>query len=90
MSEIIVKAAMSVARDAAEGQVSTSDLERTIAEECRALFGVVRGPDDPLWALHAEVARQVLSQSGVPIDELAEWLAVARRRAEETTESPTL
>lgn len=80
---------MSVARDAAEGRVSTADLEQVAADACRDLVGVVRGPGDPLWPLHLEIARQVLARSGVPVDELAEWLAVARSRADGTPTSST-
>lgn len=79
----VIKAAASIARDAAEGRLAPARLEETAAAECRALFGTVAGPDDPLWALHLDIARQVLALDGVPADELAEWLAVARQRAGE-------
>lgn len=79
----VVKAAMSVARDAAEGRLDPAGLETAAAAECRALFGTVAGPDDPLWDLHRDVARQVLALDGIPADELAEWVAVARQRAGE-------
>ena len=81
--EDAIKAASSLARDIAEGGVSPSDLERQAVAECRELFGTVAGPDDPLWDLHRDIARQVLALDGVPTDELAEWLAVARQRAGE-------
>jgi hypothetical protein len=78
--EDAIKAASSVARDAAEGRLSPAALEQHAVTECRGLFGTVAGPDDPLWSLHLDVARQVLALDGVPADELAEWLAVARQR----------
>lgn len=77
-----IVAALSVAEDIDGGRIATADLDRVAAEECRALFGVVRGPNDPLWPLHVDVARQVLALDGVPVDEQAEWLAVARSRVE--------
>ncbi len=81
--EDAIKAASSLARDIADGGLSPSDLERQAVSECRELFGTVAGPDDPLWELHRDVARQVLALDGVPADELAEWLTVARQRAGE-------
>lgn len=76
----VIKSAASVARDAAEGRLVPSSLDEAVADECRALFGTVAGPGDPLWPLHVDVARQVLALGGVPADELTEWTAVARRR----------
>ncbi|RMB75643.1 flagellar hook-length control protein [Rhodococcus sp. SBT000017] len=84
-----IVAALSVAEDIDGGRIATADLDRVAAEKCRALFGVVRGPDDPLWSLHVEVARQVLALDGLPPDEMSEWLAVARRRADQTPASST-
>jgi hypothetical protein len=74
-----VDAAMSVAEDVATGRLDTAQLDAAVAAECRALFARVEGPDDPLWELHVEVARQVLAVGGgIPAGELAEWLAVTR------------
>ncbi|WP_188108865.1 flagellar hook-length control protein [Mycolicibacter arupensis] len=81
--EDAIKAAASVARDVADGKLAPADLEAAAAAECRALFGTVAGPDDPLWPLQVDIARQVLALDGVPADALAEWLAVARQRAGE-------
>ncbi|BBX15232.1 flagellar hook-length control protein [Mycolicibacterium duvalii] len=81
--EDAIKAASSLARDIADGGLSPSDLERQAVAECRELFGTVAGPGDPLWELHRDIACQVLALDGVPSDELAEWLAVARQRAGE-------
>lgn len=87
-TEDVITAAASIARDAAEGRLAPTDLEATAVAECRALFGAVAGPGDPLWDLQVGVARQVLSLDGVPADELAEWLAVARLRAGEPLGEP--
>lgn len=74
-----VDAAMSVAEDVAIGRLDTAQLDAAVAAECRTLFARVEGPDDPLWELHVEVARQVLAVGGgIPAGELAEWLAVTR------------
>lgn len=73
-----IKAAMSVAKDVAEGRMDPAELDAVAVAECRELFGRVEGPADPLWDLHVDVARQVLGLDGIPVDELAEWLAVAR------------
>ncbi|HTX96516.1 MAG TPA: hypothetical protein VME67_17620 [Mycobacterium sp.] len=56
-------------------------------DACRALFGVVgSGPSDPLWDLHRDVCRQYLEAGGLTSAEIAEWLAVQRRR--ETSSTP--
>ena len=74
-----IKAAMSVAREVAEGRMDPQELAAAAAEECRELFATVAGPGDVLWELHVEVARRVLALDGIPVDELAEWLAVTGR-----------
>jgi hypothetical protein len=79
-AEDVIRAAASVGRDVAEGRLDPAALDGAVTDECRTLFGVVVGPDDPLWALQVDIARQVLSLGGVSADELSEWLAVARRR----------
>lgn len=78
----VIKAATSVARDAAEGRLNPATLEAQLETELRALVGVVAGPADPLFALQVDIARGVLAAGGIPAAELAEWLAVARRRAD--------
>lgn len=85
--EDVVKAAASIARDAAEGRLDPAQLDTALAVACKQLVGVVVGPDDPLWALQLNVARQMIAAGGVPTDELAEWLAVQRRR--ETPDAAT-
>lgn len=74
-----VDAALVVAEDIAEGRLNAVDLERAAVEECRQLVGRVIGPDDPLWSLQVDVARQCLAVGGwITGDELAEWVAVYR------------
>jgi hypothetical protein len=74
-----IKAAMAVARDIAEGRVLPAQLEVSAAGKARALFGRVVGPGDPLWELQVDVCRQVLAVGGgIPVGELAEWVAVYR------------
>lgn len=75
-----VKAAMAIAEDVTAGRVQVSDLEQAAVDQCRELFGVVYGPDDALWALHGDIARQYLHAGGMSVDELSEWLAVLRTR----------
>ncbi|MDV3291904.1 flagellar hook-length control protein [Mycobacterium avium] len=87
-TEDAIKAAASVARDVADGKLSPSDLEAQAAAELTQLVGTVAGPDDPIWPLQLDIARQVLALGGVPADELAEWLAVARHRAGEPVAQP--
>lgn len=82
-AEDAVRAAMAIARDIAEGRLDPADLAAVTATEQREAFGRVAGPGDALWELHVEVARQVLAAGGVPVDELAEWVAVFRAAAGE-------
>ncbi|GAS90482.1 hypothetical protein [Mycolicibacterium brisbanense] len=81
-----VEAAMSLADDVAEGRLSPSDLEAQAVSELRELFGTVVGEGDPLWELHANVARQAVGLGALSADELTEWAAVMRRRAGEPLE----
>lgn len=73
-----VDAAVSVAEDIAAGRISPAELDAIVMREARAAAFTVVGPDDPLWELQVEVARGVLALDGIPVDELAEWLAVTR------------
>lgn len=84
----VVTAAMSVARDAAEGRLDPASLEQQAVTELRELVGTVVGEGDPLWTLHRDIARQVLALDGVSADELAEWLAVSRQRTGEPLSKP--
>lgn len=84
-----ITAAMAVARDVAEGRLNPADLAAEFEADARSLFGAVVGPDDPLWPLQLDVARQILGLGGVPADELAEWLAVARRRESSDDDTTT-
>lgn len=75
-----IKAATSVARDIAEGHLDPVQLEQQAVAELQALVGTVVGAGDPLWPLQIQIASGVLAAGGIPTDELAEWLAVQRRR----------
>lgn len=79
----VIKAAASIARDAADGKLSPEILQAQAVAELRQLVGEVAGPGDPLWPLQLEIARGVLAVGGIEPDELAEWLAVERQRAGE-------
>lgn len=87
-AEGVVKAAMSVARDAADGKLDPASLSDRAVSECRELFSDVVGQDDPLWPLHLDIARQVLALGGVPADELSEWAAALRHRDAEPSSEP--
>ncbi|MFT8179227.1 flagellar hook-length control protein [Mycobacteroides chelonae] len=76
----VIEAAMSVADDVAQGRLDPEHLEQQAVAELQALVGTVVGQDDPLWDLQLQVTSGVLAAGGVPTDELAEWLAVQRRR----------
>lgn len=74
-----VTAALQIAEDVTAGQLDVTAMDALVLAECRDLFARVVGPGDPLWDLHVEVARQVLAVGGgVPVGELAEWVAVYR------------
>ena len=79
-TEDVIKSAAAVALDAAEGRLSSADLDQAVADECRGLLGVVAGPEDSLWPLQVDIARQVLAAGGLSATEVAEWAAVLRRR----------
>ncbi|GAA1462703.1 flagellar hook-length control protein [Williamsia maris] len=78
----VVNSAMDLASDVTEGRLDPDELAAEFAAEARDLFGGVLGPGDPLWELQLDVTREVLGVGGIGADELSEWLAVARRRAE--------
>jgi len=83
-----INSAMSIADDVAAGRLSPTDLDATLAAECRALVGSVVGPSDPLWSVQVDIARGVLAAGGLPPGELAEWTAVARRLADADRTAP--
>jgi hypothetical protein len=79
-----VTAALAIAEDVTAGRLDVAALDAAALTECRELFGRVDGPEDALWPLHVDVARQVLAVGGgVGVDELAEWVAVYRAQAVE-------
>lgn len=76
-----VESAMSIARDVTEGRLNPEQLEQQAIAEARALFGTAIGPEDPIWPLQVDIARQVLAIGGaISANELAEWSAVERSR----------
>lgn len=82
-----IDAVMDVAQRVAAGDLDAGDLVGAAVAECRRLFGRVEGPDDALWELHVDVARQVLAVGGgISADELAEWAAVYRAADEAAAE----
>ena len=74
-------AALDLAEELNGGKVSVANIEAEMIDAARSLFGSVVGPDDPLWSLQIDVARQVIHQGGIGLDELREWVAVLERRA---------
>lgn len=76
--QLAIKAAMTLAKDLAAGRITPADLDDAAAVEVHGVFSTVVGPEDPAWPTQVDVARQVLAAGGVPADELAEWLTVAR------------
>jgi len=81
----VADAALILAKAAAEGHVSIDVVEQAAEQRCRALFGSVAGPGDPLWELHVEVARQAISLGALSASELGEWQAVIRQREGRST-----
>lgn len=72
-----------MARDLAEGKITSDQLEGYADQCCRDVVGIVVGPDDVLWPLQVEICRAVLAARGLSPDELVEWLAVARHGTDE-------
>lgn len=75
-----VKATMAIARGLTEGTLRVEDMHARAVARCEELMGTVIGPASPVWALQLKVARGVLAVDGIPVDELAEWLAVTRAK----------
>lgn len=87
-SQDAIKAATSIARDVADGKLLPTDLEAQAVTELRELFAEVIGPDDPVWPVQVDVARQAISLGALSADELREWAAVMSHRAGEAVEPP--
>lgn len=75
-----VEAVLKVAEDLAEGRLDPEELNADCSKEMATLFGVAVGPGDAAWELQCRVARQVIALDGIPVDELAEWVAVLGAR----------
>ncbi|MDV3124675.1 flagellar hook-length control protein [Mycobacterium sp. 21AC1] len=76
----VIKAAASIARDAAEGRLDPAHLDASLEAACRDLVGTVVGEGDPLWPLQVQIANGVLAAGGIEPNTLSEWAAVGRRR----------
>lgn len=76
----VVESAYAVLGELTGGTLSGAAVELRAVETCRQMVGTVAGPDDPLWSVQLDIARQVLGLGGVPADELTEWLSAARSR----------
>lgn len=76
----VVESAYAVLGGITDGSLSGAAVEQRAVEVCRRTFGAVGGPDDPLWPVQIDVARQVLGHCGIPAAELAQWLSAARSR----------
>jgi len=74
----VVESAYAVIGELTDGSLSGAAVEQRAVEVCRRTFGAVGGPDDPLWPVQIDVARQVLGHCGILADELAQWLSAAR------------
>ena len=62
-------------------QLDPATVEARAVAACKRLFGLVgSGPADPLWSTHADITKQFLGAGGLTADEIAEWLALQRRR----------
>lgn len=79
---------MSIAQNAAEGNLDPASLDAALANELRQAFGDVVGQDDPLWPLQLDVARRVIARGGISADELSEWAAALRHRDAEPSDEP--
>ncbi|NDJ91464.1 flagellar hook-length control protein [Mycolicibacter kumamotonensis] len=81
-------AALSVAEDIAAGRLDPAALEAELVAAMSALIDADHEPGSPLGALQVAVARRVLARGDLPVDEVAEWVSVARSRVG-PTETPT-
>ncbi|TXH20065.1 MAG: flagellar hook-length control protein [Mycobacterium sp.] len=77
----VIRAATSVARDAAEGRLNPADLDAKIAATCAELIDTDAEPGSPLAEVQAAVARRALAAGLLPAAEVSEWAAVAKTRA---------
>lgn len=71
-----IKAVMQVAEDLAAGRISVAEVEGTAVEQCRELFSHVVDDGSELAELQASVARKAIGAGLIPVNELAEWVAV--------------
>lgn len=74
-------AALDLSQEIHDGKISVANIEAEMVDAARSLFAIVAGPNDPLFDLQRDVARQVIAAGGLTADELREWVAVLERRA---------
>lgn len=76
-----VRSAYRVLGEIDAGTLTGGGVTDRAVEVCKSTVGVVgSGPADPLWSLHADIARQFLAAGGLSSEELSEWVAVQKRR----------
>lgn len=85
-----IDAALQLAEDLNDGKIDSAGLDIELASTCRALVGAVTGPDDALWPMQVDIARQAIALGALTADELSEWATVMRQRATEPPQTPDL
>lgn len=75
-----IESTMQIAEKLADGRLRVEDMHARAVARCEELMGTVIGPASQVWALQVKVARGVLAVDGIPVDELAEWVAVTRAK----------
>lgn len=76
----VSEAAMKLARDAAQGEITLANVEAAADERCRRLFSNVVGEGDVLWDLHKDVCVQAIALGALSASQLGEWRAVMAAR----------
>ncbi|MGB5111219.1 MAG: hypothetical protein WBO08_06205 [Mycobacterium sp.] len=66
--------------EVSEGRLTAAMMADRAVARCREMFGQCDGPTDVLWSVHLEICRAVLGHAGLPVNEVAQFLAVARNR----------
>ena len=64
--------------EVSEGRLTAVMMADRAVARCREMFGHCDGPTDVLWSVHLEICRAVLGHAGLPANEVAQFLAVAR------------
>lgn len=82
---VVIKSAIGLAEDMAAGKVQPEDLHPKAVAMARDVVGLVIGPQDPMWGLQCDIARQVIAIGGIPVNELGEWTEVLRQAEKSRT-----